>query len=83
MPLEVFVEKEPITVILSQKGWIRCIKGHAALDDDFKFKDDDALQIALHAQTTDRIIFLTLQESSLRFRLPKFPAAAGSVSRCV
>jgi len=56
VPLEVCVEKEPITVILSQKGWIRCIKGHANLSEEFKFKDDDSLQLAIHAQTTDKII---------------------------
>ena len=56
VPLEICVEKEPITVILSQKGWIRCIKGHANLADEFKFKDDDALQLAIHAQTTDKIV---------------------------
>ncbi len=56
VPVEIFVEKEPITVILSQKGWIRCVKGHANLSDEFKFKDDDALQCAIHAQTTDKIV---------------------------
>ena len=56
VPLEALVEKEPITVILSQKGWIRCLKGHADLNEEFKFKDDDALQAAIHAQTTDKII---------------------------
>ena len=56
VPVEILVEKEPITVILSQKGWIRCVKGHVNLNDDFKFKDDDALQCAIHAQTTDKII---------------------------
>lgn len=56
VPVEIFVEKEPITVILSQKGWIRCMKGHVSLTDEFKFKDDDALQLAIHAQTTDKIV---------------------------
>ncbi len=56
VPVEIFVEKEPITVILSQKGWIRCMKGHINLTDEFKFKDDDALQLAIHAQTTDKIV---------------------------
>lgn len=57
VPLEILVEKEPITIILSQKGWIRYVKGHSDLNEDFKFKDDDALQFAIHAQTTDKIIF--------------------------
>lgn len=56
VPVEICIEKEPITVILSQKGWIRCIKGHADLSEEFKFKDDDALQLAIHAQTTDKIV---------------------------
>ena len=58
MPIEVLVEKEPITIILSEKGWIRALKGHVNLDDEFKFKDDDALRFAIHAQTTDKIILL-------------------------
>lgn len=58
MPLEAMIEKEPITLILSQKGWIRGLKGHVDLKTDFKFKDDDGLDIALHAQTTDKIIIL-------------------------
>ena len=77
VPLEVFVEKEPITVILSQKGWIRCIKGHAALDDDFKFKDDDALQIALHAQTTDRIIFFDTSGKFFTVQASEIPSGRG------
>ena len=40
VPLEAIIEKEPITIILSQKGWIRCLKGYVDLTEDFKFKDD-------------------------------------------
>ena len=54
--IEALVEKEPITVILSQKGWIRCMKGYVPLTEEFKFKDDDSLLLAIHAQTTDKII---------------------------
>ena len=43
VPIEILVEKEPITVILSQKGWIRCTKGHNPLNEEFKFIDDDSL----------------------------------------
>ncbi|MBR2033697.1 MAG: DNA topoisomerase IV subunit A, partial [Alphaproteobacteria bacterium] len=56
--IEALVEKEPITIILSQKGWIRCTKGHSNLNDEFKFKDDDSLLMAIHAQTTDKIVLL-------------------------
>lgn len=58
VPVEAMIEKEPITVILSQKGWIRALKGYVDLKEDFKFKDDDALAFAIHAQTTDKIVIL-------------------------
>ena len=58
VPVEAMIEKEPITVILSQKGWIRALKGYADLKEDFKFRDDDALAFAIHAQTTDKIVIL-------------------------
>ena len=77
VPLEVLVEKEPITVILSQKGWIRCLKGHLDLNDNFKFKDDDALQIALHAQTTDKLVIM--DSSGKIFNIPanEIPSGKG------
>jgi topoisomerase-4 subunit A len=54
------IEKEPITVILSQRGWIRALRGHVALDDKetLKFREGDALQLAFHAQTTDRLLLV-------------------------
>lgn len=58
VPVEAWIEKEPITVILSEKGWIRCLKGHSDLNEGFKFKDDDTLAFAIHAQTTDKIVLL-------------------------
>ncbi len=58
VPIEALIEKEPITVILSQKGWIRGLKGHVDLSTDFKFKDDDELAFVIHAQTTDKLVVL-------------------------
>ncbi len=56
VPIEAFIEKEDITVILSEKGWIRAVKGHADNADDFKFKEGDQLHIALHCSTIDKIL---------------------------
>jgi topoisomerase IV subunit A len=58
IPLDAMIEREPITVILSQKGWIRALKGHADLAgaDMSKFKEGDGPAFALHAQTTDKIV---------------------------
>jgi topoisomerase-4 subunit A len=56
VPIEALVEREPITVILSEKGWIRAIKGHADNPEDFKFKDGDQLLFTLRCETTDKIM---------------------------
>jgi topoisomerase IV subunit A len=56
VPLEAMIEREPITVVCSQMGWIRALKGHVALDSALKFKDGDAARFIFHAETTDRIL---------------------------
>lgn len=52
------IEKEPITVILSQRGWIRAMKGHVALSEmaELKWREGDGPHIHFHAQTTDRLL---------------------------
>ena len=75
--IEALVEKEPITVILSQKGWIRCVKGHVPLTDEFKFKDDDALLMAIHAQTTDKIILFDNSGKFFNINGSEIPSGRG------
>jgi topoisomerase-4 subunit A len=55
---EAMIDKEPITVVLSQRGWIRALKGHADLAsaETMKFKEGDGPAFAFHAQTTDKIL---------------------------
>ncbi len=77
VPVEVFVEKEPITIILSQKGWIRCIKGHSDLNEEFKFKDDDSLLKAIHAQTTDKIILFDTSGKFFNISGSEIPSGRG------
>lgn len=56
VPIEALVEKEPITVVLSRKGWIRALKGHRDDISDLKFKDGDDWDFALQATTVDKIL---------------------------
>src|SRR5690606_7971555 len=58
IPLDAMIEKEPVTVILSKRGWIRAQRGHVAEGQwcDFKFKEGDELAFAAHAQTTDKLL---------------------------
>src|SRR3546814_20374495 len=57
IPLEAMIEREPVTIIMSQRGWIRAMKGHSDLSvkDQFKFKEGDGPAFAFHAQTTDKL----------------------------
>jgi len=57
VPLEAMIEREAVTVILSQKGWIRSMRGHIESFDDLKFKEGDELQQVIHTYTTDSILF--------------------------
>lgn len=77
MPIEAMIEKEPITVILSQKGWIRCMKGYVDLNEPFKFKDDDALLFAIHAQTTDKIVMLDNKGKFFNIAANDIPSGRG------
>jgi topoisomerase-4 subunit A len=55
---QAMIEKEPITVILSEKGWIRTMKGHMDDVSKLEFKQGDGLKRAVKAQTTDRLLLL-------------------------
>ncbi|MEO1549159.1 MAG: DNA gyrase subunit A, partial [Pseudomonadota bacterium] len=72
VPLEAMIEREPITVVCSQMGWVRAMKGHIDLASELKFKDGDGPRFLFHAQTTDKILlfgstgrFYTLAASAL------------------
>ncbi len=60
VPIEALVEKEPVTVVLSAKGWMRAMKGHrdeiVTGGGDIKFKEGDTFLAAAKAQSTDKIL---------------------------
>ncbi len=56
VPLEAMIDKEPITVVCSQMGWIRAMTGHIDLSRELKFKDGDGPRFIFHAETTDRLL---------------------------
>lgn len=58
VPYDAMIDREPITVICSKMGWIRAMKGHAALGTEAKFKDGDEGRFLFHAETTDRIVLI-------------------------
>ncbi len=56
VPLEAMIEREPITVVCSQMGWIRAMSGHIDLTRELKFKDGDGPRFTFHAETTDKLL---------------------------
>ncbi|MCX7566799.1 DNA topoisomerase IV subunit A [Sulfitobacter sp. F26169L] len=56
VPLEAMIDREPITVVCSEMGWIRAMTGHIDLNRELKFKDGDASRFVFHAETTDRLL---------------------------
>ena len=72
-----FIEREPITVILSEKGWIRTIKGHTTDIDEKGFKAGDRLKVALHAETTDKLLLLSTGGKVYTLSPDKLPGGRG------
>jgi topoisomerase-4 subunit A len=73
------IEKEPITVILSQRGWIRAMKGHLAFEQvaDLKWREGDEPFIHFHAQTTDRLALFASNGRVYTLAGDKLPSARG------
>ena len=72
VPLEAMIDREPITVVCSEMGWIRALTGHIDINRELKFKDGDAPRFMFHAETTDRLLvfgsngrFYTVSASNL------------------
>lgn len=74
---EAFIEREPITVILSEKGWIRAPKGHNAPIDEKGFKTGDRLKLALNCETTDKLLMLTTGGKVYTLGADKLPGGRG------
>ncbi len=69
---QMLIEKEPVTIVLSEKGWVRALKGHQDDLSKVEFKQGDALKRAIKASTTDKILvfatngkFYTLEANQL------------------
>jgi len=73
-----FIEKEPLTIILSTMGWIRAAKGHLDLNAlDLKFKEGDELQTAFHAMSIDKINLFGSSGKMFTLSANELPSARG------
>ena len=74
---DAFVEREPITVILSEKGWIRAVRGAVADPGELKFKEGDKLRLLLPCQTTDRLTLLATNGRAFTLKAADLPRGRG------
>jgi DNA gyrase/topoisomerase IV subunit A len=74
---QAMIEKEPVTVVVSEKGWLRAMKGHLADFSTLTFKEGDALKLAFHAQTTDKILVFTTGGKFYTLGADKLPGGRG------
>ncbi len=77
VPLDAMIAREPITVLCSQMGWVRTLKGHVALDQAFKFKDGDSGRFAFHAETTDRLVLFGTNGRAYTLQAANLPGGRG------
>ncbi len=77
VPLEAMVEREPVTVICSEKGWIRAARGHLADDAEVKFKEGDRLRWRLHAQSTDKLLVFATNGRFYTITCDRLPGGRG------
>src|SRR6185436_18990404 len=74
---EALVEREPITVVVSEKGWIRALRGHATDLSNVAFKTDDALKFSFFAETTSKCLVFATNGRFYTLDASKLPGGRG------
>ena len=74
---EALVEREPVTVLCSDKGWIRAAKGHGLALGDFKYKEGDEARFAIETTTADKILAFASNGRFYTLDVGKLPSARG------
>ncbi len=74
---EALVEREPVTVVVSEKGWIRALRGQVADLSNLAFKADDALKLAFFAETTSKLLIFATNGRFYTIDAAKLPGGRG------
>ena len=77
VPVHALVEREPVTVLCSDKGWIRAVKGHNVPLADQRYKEGDGPRFALETQTTDRLLIFASNGRFFTLGIDKLPGGRG------
>lgn len=74
---EAMIEREPVTIVVSQKGWVRALKGHVADLSTLVFKNDDALKLSFFTETTAKILVFASNGRAFTLDASKLPGGRG------
>ena len=77
IPIDAIVEREPLTVICSDKGWLRALRGHVEENGETKYKEGDGCRFWLHAQTTDKLLVFATNGRFYTLACEKLPRGRG------
>lgn len=77
IPLEALIDREPVTILCSAKGWVRAAKGHLEKLSDIKYKEGDRHRFAMHAQTTDKLIIFASNGRFYTVSADRLPGGRG------
>ena len=75
---EAMIEKEPITVVVSEKGWVRALKGHTEDVKNLTYKGDDKFGFSFFAQTTSKLLVFATNGRFYTIEASKLPGGRGS-----
>ncbi len=74
---ETMIEKEAITILCSEKGWIRTVKGHVAGEKGVKYKEGDGPKFEIHAETTDKLLLFASNGRFYTLAADRLPRGRG------
>ena len=77
IPIETMVEREPVTVVCSDKGWIRALRGHLEEGAEVKYKEGDRERFRFHAETVDKLLVLATNGRLYTLAVDKLPSGRG------
>jgi len=77
VPLEATMPRENVTVVLSEKGWVRAMKGHGLSEGSIKYKEGDEERFVFEAETTDKILLFATNGRFYTLGVDKLPGGRG------
>src|SRR6266849_296881 len=77
VPVEALVEREPVTVLCSEKGWIRTVKGHNGAAAEVKYKEGDGPRFVVAVETTDRLVVFGTNGRFYTILVDRLPGGRG------